>query len=58
MTKMPDQYPRYRERLIVAEAAIQFDRAFNSELFGGYPATQADATWVLRAVARTYRIML
>jgi hypothetical protein len=41
---------RYRERLIVAEAAIQFGRAFNSELFGGYPATQADATWVLRAV--------
>jgi hypothetical protein len=50
MTKMPDQYPRYRERLIVAEAAIHFDRAFNSELFGRYPATQADATWVLRAV--------
>jgi predicted transcriptional regulator len=50
MTKMPDQYPRCRERLIVAEAAIQFDRAFNSELFVGYPAMQADATWVLRAV--------
>jgi hypothetical protein len=50
MTKVPDEYPRSRERLIVAEAAIRFDRAFNSELFGGYPATQADATWVLRAV--------
>jgi hypothetical protein len=46
MTKMQDQYPRYRERLIVAEAARHFDRAFNSELFGRCPATQADATWV------------
>jgi hypothetical protein len=50
MTKMPDHYPRSRERLIVAEAAVRFGRAFNTELFGGYPATQADATWVLRAV--------
>jgi predicted transcriptional regulator len=50
MTKMPDQYPRSRERLIVAEAAVRFGRVFNTELFGGYPATQADATWVLRAV--------
>jgi IclR helix-turn-helix domain len=50
VTKTPIEYPRTRERLIVAEAAIRFDRAFNSELFGGYPATQANATWVLRAV--------
>jgi IclR helix-turn-helix domain len=50
MTKTPDKYPRSRERLIVAEAAIRFGRAFNSELFGGYFATHEDATWVLRAV--------
>ena len=50
MIKTPDKYPRSRERLIVAEAAIRFGRAFNSELFGGYFATQEDATWVLRAV--------
>jgi IclR helix-turn-helix domain len=34
----------------VADAAIQFGRLFNAELFGRYPATQADAAWVLRAV--------
>jgi hypothetical protein len=50
MTDTPDKYPRSRERLIVAEAAIRFGRVFNAELFGGYPATQADATWVLRAI--------
>jgi predicted transcriptional regulator len=50
MSKTHDQYPRSRERLIVAEAAVRFGRVFNTELFGGYPATQADATWVLRAV--------
>lgn len=50
MTKTPDKYPRSRERLIVAEAAVRIERAFISELFYGYAATQADATWVLRAV--------
>jgi hypothetical protein len=48
--KTPIKYPRSRERLIVAEAAIRFGRVFNSELFDGYSATQEDATWVLRAV--------
>jgi hypothetical protein len=50
VTKTPIKYPRSRERLIVAEAAIRFGRAFNSELFGGYSASQEDATWVLLAV--------
>jgi IclR helix-turn-helix domain len=50
MIKLPDKYPRSRERLIVAEAAIRFGKAFNTELFGGYSAKQEDATWVLRAV--------
>jgi predicted transcriptional regulator len=50
MTKTPIKYPRSRERLIVAEAAIRFGRVFNSELFDAYSATQEDATWVLRAV--------
>jgi hypothetical protein len=49
MIKTPIKYPCSRERLVVAEAAIRFGRAFNSELFDGYSATHEDATWVLRA---------
>jgi hypothetical protein len=37
MIKTPIKYPCSRERLIVAEAAIRFGRAFNSELFDGFP---------------------
>jgi predicted transcriptional regulator len=45
VTKTPIKYPRSRERLIVAEAAIRIGRVFNSELFNGNSATHEDATW-------------